>query len=337
MNPRPMPPNLNHERNRHGKLVWYVRCGKGQRIRVRGEFGSEEFAQSYQAAILGEAPQRAPVAASSTLGWLIDRYKDSSAWARLSAATKSQRANIYKAVIGRAGDVPLADITSKVMRRNVEDRAKTPFAANDFLKAMRSLYGWAKKSQHVETDPTEGVAGFPHKTEGFHTWTEEEIARFEACWAVGTRERLALAILLNTGLRRGDASMLGRQHIRCGVITLRTEKTGQQVMIPLLPELARIIDATPTGSLALVATHDGRPMTKESFGHFFRGACRAAGVPGSAHGLRKACATRFAEHGATEEELKSWFGWSDGRMASIYTRKANRGKLALEAARKLMK
>src|ERR1017187_9525877 len=96
MNPRPMPPNLYQERNRHGKLVWYVRCGKGKRIRIRGGFGSEEFAQSYQAAILGREPQRAAVAASSTLGWLIDRYKDSSAWERLSGATKSQRANIYK-------------------------------------------------------------------------------------------------------------------------------------------------------------------------------------------------------------------------------------------------
>jgi integrase len=336
VNPRPLPPNLYQERNRHGRVVWYVRCGKGKRIRVRGDFGSAEFARSYQAAILGQEPHWAPRAASNTLGWLIDRYKDSSSWDRLSASTKSQRANIYKVVIGRAGDVPLADVTSKVMRQNVEDRAKTPFGANDFLKAMRALFGWAKRGQYVEADPTEGVKGFPHKTEGFHVWTEEEIARFEAKWAVGTRERLALAILLHTGLRRGDAAMLGRQHIRDGVITLRTAKTGQQVTIPLLPELARIIESTSTGCLALIAIRDGRPMTKESFGHFFREACEAAGVPGRAHGLRKACATRFAEHGATEEELKSWFGWSDGRMASIYTRKANRGRLAQQAARKLI-
>ena len=129
--------------------------------------------------------------------------------------------------------------------------------------------------------------------------------------------------------------MLGRQHIRDGVVTLRTAKTGQQVTIPILPELARTISLTPTGCLALVATHDGRPMTRGGFGNWFHEACKVAGVPGTAHGLRKACATRFAEHGATEEELKSWFGWSDGRMASIYTRKANRGKLAMEAARKL--
>jgi integrase len=129
--------------------------------------------------------------------------------------------------------------------------------------------------------------------------------------------------------------MLGRQHIRESVITLRTAKTGQKVELPVLPELARIIESTSTGSLALVATPDGRTMTKEGFGNWFRKACVAAGVPGRAHGLRKACATRFAEHGATNEEMKAWFAWADGRTADIYTRGANRGKLAQQAARKL--
>jgi integrase len=40
-------------------------------------------------------------------------------------------------------------------------------------------------------------------------------------------------------------------------------------------------------------------MVKESFGAWFREACKSAGVPGSAHGLRKAGATRAAENGAT--------------------------------------
>jgi integrase len=312
--------------------------GDGPRIRVKGDYGSAEFLANYRAAIAGgQTPQSSPRAPNGSLAWLIARYQDSPAWARLSEATRSQRANIYKRVCKAAGEIPYATVTQKHIKEGVSDRASTPFAANDFLKAMRALFGWAIKSDFIADDPTTGVAGFPHKTEGFHVWTEEEIKKFEARWPVGTRERLALTILLYTGLRRGDAAVLGRQHIKDGVITFRTAKTGQQVTIPLLPELARIIEATKTGDLALVATRDGRSMTKESFGHFFRDACEAAGVPGRAHGLRKACATRFAEHGATEEELKSWFAWSDGRMASIYTRKANRGKLALEAARKLMK
>jgi integrase len=144
-------------------------------------------------------------------------------------------------------------------------------------------------------------------------------------------------VLFYTGLRRGDAAILGRQHVRDGVIVTRTEKTRQTVTIPLLPELAEIIAATRTGDLALIATNNGRPMTKESFGNWFRNACRAAGVPGTAHGLRKAGATRAANNGATEAELEAIFGWRGGRMASLYTRHADRTRLARQAMEKMRK
>jgi integrase len=77
-------------------------------------------------------------------------------------------------------------------------------------------------------------------------------------------------------------------------------------------------------------------MRKESFGNWFRNACKEAGVPGSAHGLRKAGATRAANNGATEAQLEAIFGWRGGGMAALYTREANRVKLAREAANKLL-
>ncbi|WP_367399424.1 MULTISPECIES: tyrosine-type recombinase/integrase [Methylorubrum] len=163
----------------------------------------------------------------------------------------------------------------------------------------------------------------------FHTWTEEEVARFEAHWPVGTRERLALDILLYTGLRRGDAARLGRPHVRNGVVRILTEKTSQEVTIRILPPLAASIAASPTGDLTFIAGERGRPMTKESFGKWFRDACVAAGAPGQAHGLRKAGARRAAESGAAEAELNAWFGWADGsRESATYVRGANRANLA---------
>jgi hypothetical protein len=268
--PRPRLPYVTLEIAR-GKRFWYFRRDRGLRVRLHGDYGTPEFLAAYNAALVDQvSPKLGQVNQSGSLGWLVDAYKESSAWDRLAVATKSQRGNIYKVVIGRAGDAPLSTITQAAIEQGKEDRAKTPFAANDFLKAMKALFGWAKNARHVETDPAKGVEGFPHKTEGFHVWTEEEIGKFETRWAIGTRERLALALLLFTGLRRGDAAMLGRQHVRDGVITIRTSKTGQKVELPVLPELARIISATPTGSLALICGDDGRPLTKEGFGNWFR-------------------------------------------------------------------
>jgi hypothetical protein len=47
------------------------------------------------------------------------------------------------------------------------------------------------------------------------------------------------------------------------------------------------------------------------------GARKAAGVPGSAHGLCKDGATRLANNGATVARLEAIYGWEAGKMASL--------------------
>jgi integrase len=274
--PRRLPKHAYAERNRHGTVVFYFRVGKGKRIRLRGNPDSKEFARDYHAAFTGGSPEATPPASSETLAWLIARYRDSRAWAALAPATRRQRELVLQKIAATAGTAPYTDITRRTVMAGLDRRKSTPFAAKTFLKTLRGLFRWAAENSFVEKDPTEGIQAHLPRTDGFHAWTDEEIARFEARWAIGSRERLALAVLLYTGLRRGDAAHLGRQHIRDDVITFRTTKTGQQVTIPLLPELAKIIDATKTGDLALIATTSGGPMTKESFGNWFRQACWCA-------------------------------------------------------------
>jgi hypothetical protein len=88
----------------------------------------------------------------------------------------------------------------------------------------------------------------------------------------------------------------------------------------------------PCGELSYIAADDGQPLRKEPFGNWFRDACRAAGINKSAHGLRKAGATRDANAGWTECELEAKYGWRGGRMASHYTRTMNRERLAIQAS-----
>jgi len=104
----------------------------------------------------------------------------------------------------------------------------------------------------------------------------------------------------------------------------------------MLDVLRRTLEAGPIGTETYIATRHGKPMTKESIGNLFKEKCVAAGLMNrSAHGLRKAAATVAAENGATEAELDAIFGWTDRRMASHYTKKANRKKLAYGGVAKL--
>ena len=203
---------------------------------------------------------------------------------------------------------------------------------------MRSLFAWAVEAEFVKRNPAEGVKDPKRpKTEGFPVWSEDDVEGYCKRWPLGTKERVWLDVLLYTGFRRGDAVRLGRQHVRDGVATLRTEKSQGEitVTIPILPALARTLAAGPCGQLAFIVGEHGTPLTKESFGNAFRDACRAAGVNKSAHGVRKIGATRAANNGATVAELEAIFGWIGGRMASLYTQAADRVQLARRAIDKL--
>ena len=328
--------NLHTEKNRHGTIVYYVRRPGALRVRIRGAYGSEEFLDQYRAALAGQPMPAARPVSSASLESVIRRYQTSADWNHLSAATKKARANIFRGVIAKAGDAPYASIGKRDIRASIEVGA--PFAAINWLKAMRGMFKWSVKSGHLASDPTDGIKPVTPASDGFRPWTEEDVVRFEKRWSIGTRERLTLAILLCTGLRRGDAVRLGPSHIINGSFEIQTEKTGQLVIMPILPELAEAIAAGPVGSETFIARLDGMPMVKEGFGTWFREACKAAGVPGSSHGLRKLGATRAANAGASERELNALFGWGDGsRESATYTKSADRRRLARQAIDKMTK
>jgi integrase len=333
--PRPRPPHLQREVTRHGRVVWFVRIGKGPRTRIRAQFGTPEFDTEYQAALTSHPRPAISGAAHGTLAWLIEHYRETTAWSNLSAATRRNRENHFKQIIKSAGIKPYRAITQGVIIAGRDRRATTPAQARNFLDAMRGLFKWAKSSGHVAVDPTDGIP-YPKrkKSEGFPVWTEADAEAYEKRWPIGTKERVWRDVLFYTGLRRGDAVRLGRQHVRDGVATLRTEKSQGEVIVtlPILPVLQRTLDAGPTGELAFICGAHGKPFTKESFGNAFKEACKAAGLPNrSAHGCRKIAATRAAENGATVAQLNAIFGWSGTTMASLYTMAADRKRLAREA------
>jgi len=241
-------------------------------------------------------------------------------------------------VIQSAGDQPFVSITTATIIAGRERRAKTPFQARHFLDAMRGLFRWAFNAEMVRSDPTAAAKNPSRKKgAGFIPWTEDQVTAYEERWPIGTRQRVWLDVLLYTGLRRGDAVRLGRQHVRDGVATLKNEKGGFTVTVtlPILPVLAATLAKGPCGALTFISGASDQPLTKESFGNEFREACKSAGVPGSAHGVRKIAATRAANAGATVAQLEAIFGWQGGAMASLYTREADRRRLALEAMHKL--
>jgi integrase len=208
-----------------------------------------------------------------------------------------------------------------------------PHAARSWLKSFRHFIQWCLDRKLASVDPTFGIRVKAPKSDGHHTWSEDEIAQFEAHWPIGSKPRLALALALFTAQRRGDIIKLGRQHIRDNVLTMRQKKTGATLAIPVHHELAKIIAATPIGHLTFLTTKNGNAYGPDHFSDQFRVWSDAAELPQRCvfHGLRKAACTRLADAGCTAHEIAAISGHRSLREVERYTKAADQARLARTA------
>jgi integrase len=320
---------------------YYVRLPGRPKIRIYGEPGSEEFMAAYRAALKGDhqppQPKSAPVIfAPRTLGRGVLDYYTSTAFQVLSESRKRSRRLILNKIIDASGHELVRLITKAVIQKGMDRRAATPAAANEFLKSMRAVLDYLVGIDELKENPAKLVKYNPIKTDGFHIWTIDEVAQFVEHHGLGSKAVLALALLLFTGQRRGDVIKMGPQHVKDGFVRLRRGKTGEAGIIPVLPALQAVIDASEIGHLTYLVTAFGKPFSDAGIGNWFRDRCDEANLHHcSAHGLRKAGATIAADRGATDEQLMALFGWRSRRQVSTYTRGANRKKLAIEAGSRI--
>jgi integrase len=199
------------------------------------------------------------------------------------------------------------------------------------------------------------------KGKGFRAWKDEHCAKYEATHSLGTRARLAYELLSCTGLRRSDIVRVGRQHIRrldepvvigpytiTHEIALVQQKTDEDVGgLLILPQLQAAIDAMPADNLIFIVTKEGKPLTKESFGNWFHECCLEAGLLPevvdasrrpkglASHGLRKRMAERLAHLGCGDEWIAAVLGHKDTRQVKVYTKGANKRRMARSALARL--
>lgn len=172
--------------------------------------------------------------------------------------------------------------------------------------------------------------------EGYHDWTEEEIAQFMARHQPGTKAHLALMLMLSTGQRRSDAVRMGWGDVVNGMIRVRQQKTRTPLMIPILRELQAALADLPKDAPTFLLAEYGRPYSAAGFGNWMRDRCDEAGLPNcSSHGLRKACARRLAEAGCTLHQIKAITGHKTDAEVRRYTAKADQFLLAHSAFEKL--
>jgi len=336
---RTRKPYVHRELNRHGKTCWYFRKGKGKRTRLPGAYESPEWLKKYAQCMAEAAKQEADPPEKHTFGWLCDRYMQSIEFRQLAQSTQASRRNMLTAIRngppGRPGAEHklISTITKADINEGRDRRADTPHAAINFIKMLGYVFEWAVDNDLMTHNPARGVKRPKTRTEGFATWTDEDVGKFYSTHHEGSQARLAMDLLLFTGLRRGDVFQLGRKHIKGDVIEYQATKNDQIVYAPIDEEFRRELESLPDRETFIVTPIRSEPFkSAASFGNWFGEMCRESGVSARAHGLRKKRATDLAEHGNSNSELKALLGWRSDAMANLYTKKADRKRLALAGA-----
>ena len=328
--------------DRHGHKRYYFRRGHGPRIALPGLPGEANFMAAYQAA-LGSEKLIAKLATKKLRGGpgsfdrLVQDYFISQEFLRLKPPT--QRA--YRHVIERfVLDEKIGHRLVAEMRREHDDpmiakRAETPGAANDLLKKIRVLIHFAIDNGWRADDPTLRMKKYAAGE--WHTWTDDEIAMFEARWPKGTCERTAFALLLCTGQRRSDVVRMAWDDVDNGSIRVVQGKTGAKLSIPLHPDLSAALSVWPPRGERILVTTFGKPFTSNGFGNFMADKIAEAGLPDRCvtHRLRKAAARLLAEAGCTANEIAAITGHRTLVEVSRYTKAADQVHLAQTAIDRL--
>jgi integrase len=331
------PPKYTHGFvDRHGHARFYFRRAGYKTVPLPGLPWSPQFMAAYELACKNDM---AEIGASRTLpgtvsAALIAYYQHPSFTDALAKVTQQNRRAILESFRHEHGDKRIALMHAQALQATLNH--KTPASQRNFKRAMRGFLDFCMAHNLIKVDPLAGTKLSRMKVRGHHTWTDEEIAQYQARHTPGTQARLALELLLQTGHARADVARMGPQHVRNGTLSMRRQKTDVQFDIPLLPDLLAEMRLHPKNGLAFLISERGKPFGAASFGNKFRSWCNEAGLKHcAAHGLRKASAVRHALNGASAFELMAWHGWKTIGEAQRYVEEANRIRLAMSAGAKM--
>ncbi len=316
-----------------GKPRWYLRRPGFKQVPLAGLPWSPEFMAAYEAAMAGGKiePGKSRIK-SGSIADLITIYYQTAAFTRLSDATRQTYRGILERFRSDYGEHPVARLEDHHITAILDKKAATPAAANNLRRMLRSIMKLAKKRKMIAVNPMIEVEPIRYKVKGFKDWSDAEIKQFTDCYPLGTRERLALELMLCAAPRRSDVIRLGPEHVMAGRLVYRQKKTGAEIDIPILQQLAAAITALPSlpEQQLFLKTQFGKAFTETGFYNWFTDKARRAGVPKgrSPHGLRKACCRRLAEAGCSAHEIMSVSGHETLKEVERYTKAANRSRLA---------
>jgi len=347
-------PFVEKNKSRHGSIRYYLRIDNVRICRLPDDINSEEFAKKYWEArnaskkALTREEDAKPLSLTvkpHSFRWLCLAYMKSSAFTTLDDTTQAKRRSIIESMweepLSRdlkekrlMADVPMGAIAAGHVEALRDRKKDTPFAADERLKVLRQVFDTKDPNgKPYIANVARMVEPFRIQTEGHHTITPAEIGQYIEKHGIKSKAVLALALLMFTGFRVSDAALVGPQHRQNDVFKLRLFKNRNRTPVDLVVAIHPILEAVlshhDVKGLTYMQTEYGAAYSIKGLGNRISKWFTQADLPHcTAHSVRKGLATDQAHNGASDSMLEAMFGWKDGKTSKIYTRNAERARLA---------
>lgn len=291
-----------------------------------------EFLAAYQAAGLVEPKINDN---KGTIGALVVTFRRSREFASRKESTRKVWSRRLDKIRIDYGKGLVRDLRTEHIRKAL--RKLTPGAARSERTIWRALLSFAVEDGWREDNPAAGVITRKYESIPHHAWAPEEIQKFREHWPVDTLQRHAFEVLYWSGARCIDAVGLGWQLVENGALTYEQEKTGGIAVFPVTGEVDDFLKADQDAFLSVlpknltwILTSNGKPRSVKGLSQFIAKAARDADlVRCTAHGLRKARATKLAQNGWTPHRIGAWTGHESLAEVAHYTRSVDKRGLVM--------
>lgn len=303
--------------------------------RLKGSPGSPEYIASYQEE---HAKRTAP--AKGTVRGLVQAYKASPEYARLSTDTVRAYRKHLDAIEAKWGDTSCANISDPRIRPYIiawrDSMASSPRTADMAVGVLKVLLGYGYDLGLVTINHAAKIKRLHRVDKSDALWTADDFAALkvfaspEVWWAV--------QLAAHTGLRQGDLIKLAWNHERDGALGFLTSKRKRYVTIPITAECRALLAEIPRrGPIILTTGRTKRPWTTDGLRASFGDAKRKAGVVRTFHDLRRNAATRLCEAGLDSGQVASIMGWAEEDVEAMKRKYVSRRAVVKAALAKLEK
>ncbi len=301
-----------------GKQYLYFDTGNPEKRYNRlPDAGSPDFGTRY-ASWLAVRTKRANMTKMVTFAELASLYQLSPKFLNRAKGTQRTYLPYIVRMIDMFNDWAAADIDRADIRALLAEL--TPGAQIMQLAVARNIFGYGRKNDLVENDPTKDIE-IDHESVAHEPWPEAVIEK-----ALEGPARIPVALLYFTGQRIGDVCKMRWSDIDDGVITVVQQKTGKELYVPLHGRLSAILAEVPRSLTTIVCNHKGKPYSPSALRKVIK---QHVGdhVP---HGLRKNAVNALLEAGCSAAMVSAITGQTM-QIVEMYAAKRNNRKLAKTA------